>query len=200
LLQLEKAMSMTSIPARERAAESGGARFARRAALVALGVALITASAHVRIPMWPVPVTMQTFAVMMIGAAYGPALAGATVAAYLALGAAGVAVFAGGVGGAIYLTGPTAGYLVGFLFAALSVGALTRRGWDRTVVGMGGALLIGNIALYLCGLGWLSYLFAAEKGIGWVLHMGLFVFLPGDLLKLALGALLVPALRKAFSR
>ena len=109
-------------------------------------------------------------------------------------------MFAGGGGGAAYLAGPTGGYLVGFLFAAMAVGALARRGWDRSFLGMGGALLIGNVALYACGLGWLSYLFAAEKGFGWVLHMGLAIFLPGDVLKLALGALLVPTLHKAFVR
>jgi biotin transport system substrate-specific component len=190
-------MSMTSTPARAGTAEAG---LARRAALVALGAALIAASAYVRVPMWPVPMTMQTFAVMMLGAAYGPVLAGASVVAYLALGAAGFGVFAGGHGGAAYLVGPTGGYLVGFLFATLAVGALTRRGWGRTIAGMAGALLIGNIALYACGLGWLSYLFAGEKGFGWALHMGLVIFLPGDLLKLALGALLVPTLHKAFAR
>ena len=190
-------MSMSSFAVRVGPAE---ARLARRAGLAALGAALLVGSAYLRVPMWPAPMTMQTFVVMLLGAAYEPSLAGASVAVYLALGAAGYGVFAGGVGGAAYLTGPTGGYLAGFLLAALAIGALMRRGWDRTLLGGIGALLIGNVVLYACGLGWLSWLFAAEKGFGWVLEKGLIVFLPGDLLKLALAALLAPRLRRVFAR
>ncbi|WP_322866191.1 biotin transporter BioY [Aquicoccus sp. G2-2] len=185
----------------ERSGLRGGAgALAKDMALVVLGIGALVLSANIRIPMWPVPVTMQTFAVLLIGAAYGARLSLMTMLGYLALGACGVAVFAGDQAGLAYMAGPTGGYLVGFAVAAALMGALARRGWDRTVGGMAGAMLLGNAVIYTLGLGWMAVLFAGSKGFGWVVQMGMVNFLPGDLLKLALAAMLMPLLWRATNR
>ena len=139
----------------------------KQAALVALGVLAIAIAAKVRVPMWPVPITMQTFAMLTLGAAFGARLGLLTVVAYLALGAAGLAVFTGEGAGLAYMAGPTGGYLVGFAVAAWAVGALARRGWSRSVAGMVGALLIGNAIIYASACrGWptCSWQTAARNG------------------------------------
>ncbi len=177
---------------------SEGARLrVKQAVLVTLGVAALTLAANIRVPMWPVPITMQTFAVLTIGAAYGTRLGLVTLLAYLALGAAGVSVFTGEGAGLAYMMGPTGGYLVGFAVAAGVMGWLASRGWDRSVLRMAGALLIGNAIIYAFGMPWMAYLFLAENGAAWVVQWGMTNFLLGDALKLALAALLVPALWKA---
>lgn len=174
----------------------GTSRRVKQIALVILGVAALTIAAKIRIPMWPVPVTMQTFAVLTIGAAYGMRLGLVTLLAYLAVGAAGAAVFSGDGTGLTYMAGPTGGYLVGFAAAAGTMGWLAGRGWDRSFVSMAAALLIGNAIIYAFGLPWMAYLFLAEKGGAWVLQWGITAFLVGDAIKLALAALLVPAVWK----
>lgn len=194
----------TSVLADTFIASDGGAmRLAKQAVLVMMATFLITASAHVRIPMWPVPVTMQTFAVLLVGVAYGPALAGTSLLAYLGLGAAGIAVFTGNgaaQGGLAYMTGPTGGYLAGFLIAAVVVGWLARKGWDRSFMRMAAAFLAGNAIIYLFGLSWMAALFAEEKGMTWVVQWGMANFLPGDLLKVALAAAIVPLISNALQR
>lgn len=134
--------------------------------------------------------TMQTFAVLVIGAAYGARLGGATVLGYLALGALGADVFTGEASGGIaYMLGSTGGYLVGFLLAAVALGALARRGWDRSVGWTALALLIGNAIIYVPGLLWLGALHGFDQPI---LAWGLWPFLLGDALKLALAATVLP--------
>lgn len=155
---------------------------------VLAGSALLWLSAKVSVPFYPVPMTLQPLAVLLLGAALGPRLAGATVAAYLLEGAAGLPVFAGG-GGLAYMMGPTGGYLIGFLLSAIVVGALAARGWDRNVLTMALAMAIGMIALYTPGVLWLSNLFGWQVGFG----KGLLPFLYGDALKIAIGACLMPA-------
>ena len=169
----------------------------KQALLIIAGVAALTIAAKIRVPMWPVPITMQTFAVLVIGAAYGMRLGLATLLAYLALGAAGLAVFTGEGAGLAYMMGPTGGYLVGFAVAAGVMGWLAARGWDRTVGGMAGALLIGNAVIYAFGLPWMAWLFVAERGMAWVLQWGMTNFLLGDALKLALAAMVLPLAWKA---
>ena len=168
------------------------ARAAKSAALVLAGIAGLVIASKIRVPMWPVPVTMQTFAVLVLGAAYGLRLSLVTVLGYLVLGAAGFAVFAGEGAGLAYMAGPTGGYLSGFVAAMALMGALARRGWDRSVLGMGAAMVLGNAVIYGFGLAWMSWLFAADKGLGWVLHYGMVNFLAGDALKLALAAMVMP--------
>ena len=160
--------------------------------LVAVGIATLVLASKIRVLTWPVPVTMQTFAVLVIGAAYGLRLSLMTILGYLALGAAGWAVFAGDSAGLAYMAGPTAGYLAGFVAAMALMAALARRGWDRSVLRMGAAMALGNAVIYGFGLAWMSWLFAGDKGLGWVLQMGMINFLPGDALKLALAAMVMP--------
>ena len=168
------------------------AHAAKSTALVLAGIAGLVIASKIRVPMWPVPVTMQTFAVLVLGAAYGLRLSLVTVLGYLVLGAAGFAVFAGESAGLAYMAGPTGGYLAGFVAAMALMGALARRGWDRSILGMGAAMVLGNAVIYGFGLAWMSWLFAADKGLGWVLHYGMGNFLAGDAMKLALAAMVMP--------
>lgn len=152
---------------------------------VLLGVVLLAVSARVQIPFWPVPMTLQTLAVLMIGATCGARLAAATVLAYLALGAAGLPVFAGGAGPA-YLFGPTGGFLAGFLVAAVAVGHLADRGWGRNVAGVLAALLVGEVLIFALGVGWLVSLIGVERAVAG----GLAPFVPAEVLKVGLAAAL----------
>jgi len=166
----------------------------KRAALVMLGIAALAIAAKIKVPMWPVPITMGTFAVLTIGATYGARLGLATILGYLLIGALGFDVFAGSSAeayGLTYMMGGTGGYLVGYVLATLALGALAARGWDRSVVWMGLALLLGNILIYAPGLIWLGQLYGWDQPI---LAWGLTPFLIGDAIKLALAALLVPML------
>jgi biotin transport system substrate-specific component len=163
----------------------------RAVILAVVGVALLWLSAKIQIPLWPVPVTMQTFVVLTVGIAYGARLGGATVLAYLIAGAVGLPVFAGTWsegGGLVHLYGPTAGYLVGFAVAAWIGGRLAERGWDRSLPLAAAAMLLGNLAIYALGIAWLAYQIGFEAAI---VH-GLLPFLAGDGLKIALGAVTLP--------
>jgi len=149
-------------------------------------------SAKAQIPFYPVPLTMQTLVVLTIGVVSGWRLGAATVALYLVEGALGLPVFAGtpekGIGLA-YMLGPTGGYLVGYLLAAAACGWLAERGWDRSIAKTTLAMIAGNGIIYVFGLLWLGTLLGWDKPI---LAWGLTPFLPGDLLKIALGAILFP--------
>jgi len=164
-------------------------------ALVLGGSLLIALAAQVAFPLpWsPVPVTGQTFAILLVGASLGSRLGIAAVVAYLIEGALGLPVFApGGALGLARFTGPTAGYLVGFALAAFAVGWLAERGWDRRFGRAAVAMLAGEAVLYACGLLWLARFVPGERLLG----AGLFPFIPGDLFKVALAALLLPAARR----
>jgi biotin transport system substrate-specific component len=164
----------------------------RWAVLIGVGSLLMTASAKAQVPMWPVPMTMQSFVALVLGMAYGSRLAGATVAIYLFQGAIGLPVFAGtpekGIGLA-YLAGPTGGYLIGFLVSAVAVGWLAERGWDRSLTWSAAAMTIGTVLLFALGVSWLAVLIGWEKAIA----AGLVPFLFGSVLKLALAATVLPA-------
>lgn len=177
----------------EFGAKSGMALRAKQVALVVAGVLLLAVAAKIKVPMWPVPITMGTFAVLSIGAAYGARLGLVTILAYMLVGALGYDVFAGSsaeASGLTYMMGGTGGYLVGYVLATFALGALAQRGWDRSVLWMGLAMLIGNVLIYVPGLAWLGQLYGWEKPI---LAWGLTPFLIGDAVKLALAALLLPA-------
>jgi biotin transport system substrate-specific component len=177
----------------------GAGLWIKRAALVALGVAVLAISAKIKVPMWPVPITMGTFAVLTVGAAYGARLGLATIIAYMAVGALGFDVFAGSSAekfGLTYMMGGTGGYLVGYVLATLAVGALAARGWDRSPVKMAAALLIANALIYAPGLAWLQVLFA-DKDFATIFAWGAAPFLIGDAVKLALAAMLLPLAWKA---
>ncbi|MCP5036863.1 MAG: biotin transporter BioY [Rhodobacteraceae bacterium] len=181
-------------------ADSGTGQRVKQVVLVLAGIAALAIAAKIRVPMWPVPITMQTLVVLTIGASFGTRLGLATLLGYVALGAAGVAVFAGDNAGLAYLMGPTGGYLVGFVAAAALMGTLARKGWDRTVAGMAGAMVLGNAVIYAFGLAGMAWLFAADKGMGWVMQYGMLNFLAGDAVKLVLAALIVPGVWKLVRR
>jgi len=159
-----------------------------KAALVVFGSLLLAVSAQFKIPLYPVPVTGQTLAVLLIGMTYGPRLGGITVAAYLFEGAIGLPVFAGGAAGVAALVGPTAGYLFGFLLAAVAMGYLAERGMGRSIQSTVVAMLIGNSVIYLCGASWLASFVGFDKALA----VGVLPFLYGDALKLAVAAGLMP--------
>ena len=159
-----------------------------KAALVVFGSLLLAVSAQFKIPLYPVPVTGQTLVVLLIGMTYGPRLGGITIAAYLFEGAIGLPVFAGGAAGVAVLMGPTAGYLFGFLLAAIAMGYLAERGMGRTVVSTIAAMVIGNCVIYLCGALWLANFI----GFGQAIAAGVLPFLYGDALKLVVAAGLMP--------
>jgi biotin transport system substrate-specific component len=183
----------------------------KRAALVVAGILALAIAAKIKVPMWPspVPITLGTFAVLTIGAAYGPRLGLVTILGYMLIGALGFDVFAGSSAesnGLAYMLGGTGGYLIGYVLATVALGLAARRGWDRTVAGMALAMLIGNVLIYLPGLAWLHHLIAsgalafdpASYASSWsqTLAWGLTPYLIGDALKLALAALIVPGLWK----
>lgn len=178
---------------------------ARNVVLAVLGSALLWASAKVQVPFWPVPMTMQTFVVLVLGAAYGARLGAATVALYLAQGAAGLPVFAAG-GGIAYFAGPTAGYLFGFLVAAALVGRLAERGWDRSALTTLVAMLLGTLVIFTLGAGWLSIFLAGAKNLDASAAMaaawsaGVVTFLPAEAFKIALAATLLPLIWKRVPR
>jgi biotin transport system substrate-specific component len=159
-------------------------------ALIAAGSALIALSAwvSVRLPFSPVPITGQTFAVLLVGALYGARRGVATVVAYLAEGALGLPVFAGGAAGAAWMLGPTGGYLLGFVLAAGIVGWLAERGWDRRPALTALAMTFGTLAIFLPGLLWLGRF----VGFDAVLATGFVPYLPGAVVKIALATVLLP--------
>jgi biotin transport system substrate-specific component len=152
-------------------------------ALMVAGVVFVAICAHIEVPLYPVPITMQTFAVLVLGAVYGARLGAATLALYMASGLVGLPVFATGGG-----LGPTLGYIFGFILAAGVVGWLAERGWDRNVIMTAVAMLIGNVLIYIPGLIVLAWFVGANK----VIEYGLAPFLIGDALKLALAAVVLP--------
>ena len=166
----------------------------KQVTLVCLGIAVLILSAKIKIPMFPVPMTMGTFAVLSIGAAFGPRLGLTTVIGYMLIGALGFDVFASSSAdnfGITYMMGSTGGYLVGYVLAVLGLGWAARQGWDRSILKMAGTMAVGNIIIYVPGLLWLSVLYGWDQPIfAW----GLTPFLFGDLIKLSLAALLFPSL------
>jgi len=181
-------------------ASEGAALRAKQAALVVSGIAALAVSAKIMVPMLPVPMSMGTFAVLTIGAAYGARLGLVTIIGYMLVGMLGFDVFAkstADLNGLTYMMGSTGGYLVGFVLATVALGLLAARGWDRSPVKMAGAMLIGNALIYVPGLLWLGVHYGFDKPI---LTWGLTPFLMGDAVKLALAAVLLPALWKLVGR
>jgi biotin transport system substrate-specific component len=176
----------------------GFAVLRRAIVLAAFGVALLAVSAKINLPLRYVPMTLQTLVVLMIGAVYGWRLGTLTIIAYLAVGALGLPVFAGPVGGLKPLTGATAGFLSGFVVAAFVTGWFSERGWDRSMVRLFVVMAIGHIVIMAMGFAWLAYgmKLGAEKA--WL--VGVMPFLAGALVKNTLGAILVPVLRGMVDR
>ena len=172
-------------------------RLLRTAVLAISGALVLTVSAKIQIPFYPVPLTLQTMVVLSIGMAFGARLGAMTIMLYLIAGAIGFPVFAGtpekGIG-LLYMLGPTGGYLLGYVLAAAVCGVLAQWGWDRRIELVGLAMLIGSIFIYAFGLSWLGFVVGWDKP---VLEWGLYPFILGDLTKIVVAALALPLLSKA---
>jgi biotin transport system substrate-specific component len=160
-------------------------------ALVLLGTLIIALLAQVRIllPFTPVPVTGQTLGVLLVAASLGSRRGTASLGLYLAGGLAGLPFFTGGASGLAYFSGVTGGYLIGFLAAALLVGRLAEHGWTRSWYKMAALFALGTLVIYLFGAAYL----ATFTGLRQALVAGVWPFLPGDVIKAALAAALLPA-------
>jgi biotin transport system substrate-specific component len=169
--------------------------FAADALLVLAGTGLVAAAAQVSIPFEPVPLTGQTFAVLLVGSALGAIRGAASLTLYLWLGVAGAPIYADGRHGWSILTGVTGGYILGFVLAAAVTGYLAERGWDRRFSSAVGAMLTGNVIIYAVGLPWLAAVL--NTNLEQTLEYGLYKFVPGDLLKLYLAAALLPGAWRA---
>jgi biotin transport system substrate-specific component len=162
------------------------------ALLVTAGAALTALAAQVSIPMLPVPVTGQTFAVLLVAATLGASRSALSMLLYVLVGSLGAPVFAGGAAG---FFGATTGYLIGFVAAAVVVGFLAEKGWDKTPLKTAAAFALGSLVIYAFGVAWLS-IFLGSVGqpndIVTSLSLGMFPYLIGDALKAALAAALLP--------
>ncbi len=170
---------------------SADANLVRNVGLTVLGSLAVALAAHVSVPMLPVPMTLQTLAVLAVGGALGARLGAASLALYAAEGAAGLPVFTPTADGYPGITGPTGGYIIGFILAAAVVGWFAERGWDRSVPKMIVAALAGAAILYVPGIVWLS---GFVGGYDKALEYGLAPFWMGDIVKAVIAALGFPAL------
>lgn len=184
----------TSAPLGTALAWLRGGSWARRIFLVLAGSLFLAACSWIEVPMVPVPMTMQTFGLVVIGALYGWRLGGATVLTYLLQGAMGLPVLAGGAAGFIHFVGPTAGYLFGFALATVVVGWLAERGFARHPLAAFAVMLLGHVAILAPGVAWL----ATAIGLGWTqaAAVGLTPFLLGMVLKSALAAACLQAAQR----
>jgi len=170
------------------------------AALVVGGMLLVAAAAQIVIqtPLSPVPITGQTFAVLLVGAGLGSLRGAAAMALYLLVGGIGAPVFADGAHGWTQVSGATGGYLVGFIATAIVVGFLAERGWDKRVSSSVSAMLTGQVVVFGLGCAWLSH--ELGTGLERTLELGLYPFVPGEILKLYLAAALLPGAWKLVGR
>lgn len=172
------------------------AKLASNIATVVLGTLLITLCAKINVPVWPVPVTMQGFAIAALAAAFGLRIGVATVALYLVEGALGLPVFATG-GGLVYLVGPTGGFLLGFLVLAAVTGYAADRGASGKPLALFAAMLVGDALMFVLGFAWLA-LMAGQAGwidqtnvLGSAFAKAVQPFIVWDILKMALAAVTV---------
>lgn len=186
----------------------------KQAALIVLGIVALAVAAKIQVVMWPspVPITLGTFAVLAIGVAYGPVLGLLTILGYLTIGAAGFDVFASSSAetyGIAYMMGGSGGYLLGYVLAVAYLGWSARRGLDRSFDSLCGAMLVANALIYVPGVLWLrAWIIAGDRfnaetfGSVWdqTLAWGLTPYLIGDLLKLAVAAMVLPILWKLVGR
>lgn len=191
---------------RMEAVRSGAAQ---KTVMVVAGIGILAASSWLSVPFYPVPLTMQTLAVLLIGGALGPVLGLSSVVGYLALGAMGAPVFHGGLGGPLVLAGPTGGYLLGFIPAVFVMGCAARLAGRRApeagfasavrrMVPLVAGALLASAAIYAVGLPWLAAL--SSLGLERTLAVGLFPFVLGDLLKVAVAVGAVHIGERALSR
>ena len=170
---------------------SGLSTYIKNILLILLGSFLLAISSKVQVPFWPVPMTMQTFVVFLIGMSYGWKLSFFTLLAYIVEGSLGLPVFATGSGLA-YLIGPTAGYIYGMALAVIVIGFLSEKGFSNSYLMCLISLLIGSIIIFTLGVGYLGLLIGYDKAI----NFGLIPFIPSELFKIALAVALIPSLSK----
>jgi biotin transport system substrate-specific component len=159
--------------------------------LVAAGAALTAIAAQVQVPMWPVSITGQTLAVLLVGTALGAVRGGIAMALYAVLGIVGLPVFTGSSSGWGVIAGPTGGYIIGFIFSAILTGWLAQRTWDRKLLRAFAAFLAGSVVTFAFGLPWLAISLGNlgyPHDLNSVLMGGLYPFIVGGLIKAALGA------------
>lgn len=173
-----------------------GGSLAKKSAIVVAGSLFMAAMTQISVPFFPVPMTLQTLAVMLIGVTFGFRMATATIALYLLEGVAGLPVFSNFGSGFAKLLGPTGGYLIGFLVAAAAMSYLADRGITRGWTGMIAALIVGEVIIMALGFAWLATLIGAEKA--WL--GGVVPFLLGDALKLVLAAMIAKGVLNGASR
>ena len=159
--------------------------------LVLFGTILLAISAKIQLPFWPVPMTMQTFVIFLIGMTYSVRLSFITVSMYLFEGALGLPVFASG-GGIAYLVGPTSGYLYGMIISSVVISYLANLGFSKTYFKTSISLLIGSFIIFLFGILYLGSIIGYEKAI----IAGLLPFIPSELFKIALAVSLIPSIQK----
>ena len=163
--------------------------------LVLFGTLLLTISSKIQVPFWPVPMTMQTFIVFIIGMSYGWKLALSTLIAYLLEGALGLPVFAKG-GGLLYLIGPTAGYLYGMAITAGVIGFLAERGYNDSYIKSLISLIIGTVIIFVLGVGNLGSVIGYDKALAG----GLYPFIPSEFFKIALAVILIPSITRYINK
>ena len=169
--------------------------YLKNIALVLFGTLLLALSSKVQVPFWPVPMTMQTFIVFIIGMAYGWRLAFFTLVAYLIEGALGLPVFAKG-GGLLYLTGPTAGYLYGMTIAAGVIGFFAEFGYNESYFKSLISLLVGTFIIFLFGVGYLGSVIGYDKALAG----GLYPFIPSEFFKIGLAVIIIPSITRYINK
>ena len=161
-------------------------------ALILSGAVFTAYAAQLVIPMWPVPITAQTLAVLLVGSVLGATRGAISLIVYFSMGAVGLPVFSAATSLSF---GPTFGYLVGFIAAAAVVGYLSQRGWHKSVAGVLGSFAIANSVIYLFGLPWLAFVLGslgAANDLASVAAAGLAPFIIGDVIKMTLAGALLP--------
>ncbi len=169
--------------------------YLKNIALILFGTLLLALSSKVQVPFWPVPMTMQTFMVFIIGMAYGWKLAFSTLVVYLIEGAIGLPVFAKG-GGLLYLTGPTAGYLYGMTIAAGIIGYFAELGYNQSYFKSLLSLSIGTFIIFLLGVGYLGSIIGYDKALAG----GLYPFIPSEFFKIGLATFLIPSITRYINK
>ncbi len=159
---------------------------------------LVALSAQIVIPVGPVPITAQTFAVLLTGALLGSRMGAAAIIVYLAEGAVGLPFFSGGRGGLAHLLGPTGGYLVAFPAAAFITGAFAEHGWDKRFLTAAAAMAIGSVIIMLSGWAWFSLVTNTPLAVSF--QTTVLTFIPGDIIKVLLAAALLPTGWKLLQR
>ena len=163
--------------------------------LILFGTLLLAVSSKIQVPFWPVPMTMQTFIVFIIGMSYGWKLAFSTLIVYLVEGSLGLPVFSKG-GGLLYLIGPTAGYLYGMAIAAGVIGFLAERGYNDSYIKSLISLIVGTVIIFVLGVGYLGSVIGYDKALSGVLYP----FIPSEFFKIGLAVILIPSITRYINK